>query len=98
MHKESLLVFLSKMITTGSGKLNLGSSTSAFDREMIVRGKGTCTRKNRIDLVRSTTDTLNVLSYTFPAQTLAMEGGMPELILEDLASAKIYLLSLLPRP
>ncbi|KAG0609445.1 hypothetical protein M758_8G185300 [Ceratodon purpureus] len=32
-------VFLSMMIITGSGELNLGCSTSAFVMEMIVRGK-----------------------------------------------------------
>jgi len=48
------------MITIGSGELKLGSSTSAFDREMIVRGAGTCTGINGTCYLND----FNSLSYT----------------------------------
>lgn len=38
-----VLVFLSVMTRTGSEEPNLGSSTSAFARAIIVRGNGTWT-------------------------------------------------------
>ena len=37
--QENILVLLSVNTRTGSGKLNLGSSTSALERGIRVRGK-----------------------------------------------------------